>query len=136
MFLSIVLFSYLGASAMSPYFGALLPRFKPLYLWKPSEFWLIPLGLSLLFILLGNQGLKIIGENTLVFMIHLYAFFGVCLIDFYFKRIRIPALIRLIIYLLVLVAMVVIIPFLAVIGVIDSRFDFRKISHFANKPLN
>ena len=136
MFLSIVLFSYLGASAMSPYFGALLPQFKPLYLWKTSEVLLIPLGLSLLFILLGNQGLRLIGENVLVFMIHLYAFFGLCFVDFYFKQFRIPAPIRLIIYLLVLVAMIVIIPVLAVAGVIDSRFDFRKVSQIADKTLN
>ena len=136
MFLGIVLFAYLGAMEIGPRFGAILPQLKPLQLWKAGELWLIPLAVSLLFVLLGSRGMRIIGENVLVFMVHLYAFFGICLVDFYFRRIKIPAAIRLIIYVLVLAAVVVVIPLLAVAGVIDSRFDFRKVSQFAKNPVN
>jgi len=133
MSMSIVVFAYLGAMETSKYFGAILPRFKPLYLWKPSELLLIPLGISLLFVLLGGPWFGVIGENALVFMIHLYAFLGICLIDFYFKRMRVPTAVRLIVYLLVMVGIVVVIPALAILSVIDSRFDFRKISQVENK---
>ena len=135
LFMSIVLFGYLGASAVSSHFGAILPRYKPLYLWKLSEFWLVPLGLSFLFILLGGSVLKPIGENTLFFMVHLYAFFGLCFVDFYFKRMNIPGPVRLVVYLFVMIVLVIVIPILAVIGVIDSRFDFRKNSQFVNKSI-
>lgn len=133
MFITIVFFAYLGASGTSSYFGAILPRFKPLHLWKPNELLLIPLGISLLFVLMGGHWLKIVGENALVFLIHLYAFLGICLVDFYFKRISIPAAIRLIVYILVLVGIIVVIPVLAIISVLDSHFDFRKISQVEDK---
>ena len=84
--------------------------------------------MSLLFILLGEPTLKIIGENAIVFMVHLYAFFGICLIDYYFKGFSIAAPVRLVIYILAMLVMVFVIPALAILAVLDSRFDFRKVS--------
>jgi len=129
MFVSMVFFAYLGAVTVSNYFGAVIPRMKPLYLWKINEIWLIPLAVALLFVLFGGQALKLIGENLLVILVHLFAFLGICLVDFYFKRINIPAPVRLLIYLFILIAVVVAIPILAIVGIADSRFDFRKIAH-------
>jgi len=134
--ISIALFAYLGAISVSSYFNAMLPRFKSLYLWKAGELWLVPLGLSLLFVLTGSFWLKTIGENVLFFMVHLYAFLGICFVDFHFRKIKIPVPVRVIIYLLVLVIMVIIIPALAILGIIDSRFDFRKVSQYGNKSIN
>jgi hypothetical protein len=128
LFVSLVFFAYLIATYISQYFGAVVPKMNPLYLWKAGEIWLIPLGLGLLLVLLGNSWPKIVGENLLVFMVHFFAFFGICLIDFYFKKIKVHMLVRLLIYLFVLVAVVVAIPLLAVLGLVDSRFDFRKIT--------
>lgn len=132
MFVGLVMFSYLGATAVNKYFGAVLPKMSPLYLWKAGEIWLLPLGASLLFILLGGEGLKTIGENLLVFFVHFYAFFGICFIDYYFNRINIPAPLRIIIYIIMIVVVFVAVPVLALLGVIDSRFDFRKI-RFSNE---
>jgi uncharacterized protein YybS (DUF2232 family) len=84
--------------------------------------------------LLGKNDLRVVGENSLLFLVHLYAFFGICLVDFYFKRVMIPTPMRLVIYILVMIGVIVIIPILAVIGVIDSRFDFRKLSRISDKP--
>lgn len=128
LFVSLVFFAYLIATSVSPYFGAVVPRMNPLYLWKAGEIWLIPLGLGLLLVLSGGNWPKIIGENLLVFMVHFFAFFGICVIDFYFKKIKVHLLVRLLIYLFILVAVVVAIPLLAIIGLVDSRFDFRKIT--------
>jgi hypothetical protein len=133
LFTAMVVFSYLGATLSGPYFGGILPRFKPVFLWKASELWLILLGLSLISVLLGGNWLKIIGENLLVFLIHLYAFFGICLVEFYLRSFKITGWIRIIIYLFLLVTLIIAIPILAVIGLIDSRFNFRKVSHFADK---
>jgi len=128
LFVSLAFFAYLISASVSQYFGAVVPRMNPLYLWKAGEIWLIPLGLGLLLVLMGGNWPKIIGENLLVFMVHFFAFFGICVIDFYFKRIKVHVLVRLLIYLFLLVAVVVAIPLLAVLGLIDSRFDFRKIT--------
>lgn len=128
LFVSLVFFAYLVAASVSSYFGAVVPRMNPLYLWKAGEIWLIPLGLGLLLVLLGGNLPKIIGENLLVFMVHFFAFFGICVVDFYFKKIKVHLLVRLLIYLFILVAVVVAIPLLAVLGLVDSRFDFRKIT--------
>lgn len=133
LFIAMVMFSYLGATLLGPYFGGILPRFKPVFLWKASELWLILLGLSLISVLLGGYWLKVIGENLLVFLVQLYAFFGICLVEFYFRSLKISGWIRLIIYLFLLVTVIVAIPILAIAGLIDSRFDFRKVSHFADK---
>ncbi len=131
LFVSLVFFAYLIATYVSQYFGAVVPKMNPLYLWKAGEIWLIPLGLGLFLVLVGGNSPKIIGENLLFFMVHLFAFFGICIIDFYFKRMNVHILIRLLIYLFVMVVVIVAIPALAVLGVIDSRFDFRKITHSA-----
>ena len=128
MAVGIVLFAYLGASHISRRFGAILPRFQRLAWWKPSEFWLIPLGFTLFFVLLGGSWLKIIGENILVFLVHLYAFYGLCFIDFYFQRLQIPTVARVLLYLLILMGMFFAIPALALLGIIDSRFDFRHVA--------
>jgi uncharacterized protein YybS (DUF2232 family) len=133
MFISIALFAFLGAGEIGSRFSAMLPRSKPLYLWRLPELWLIPLGLSLLFVLLGNPILKIIGENAMVFLVHLYAFFGICLVDYYFKGFSISAPIRLTIYLLAALVLVFVIPALAVLALIDSRVDFRKVSFSEGK---
>jgi len=37
LFVSLVFFAYLIATAVSAYFGAVLPRMNPLYLWKAGE---------------------------------------------------------------------------------------------------
>lgn len=136
IFVMLVLFALLGATLAGPYFGAIIPRLKPLYLWKIGELWLLPLGFALIATLLGGHWLKITGENMLVFLVHLYAFFGLCLVDFYFKKLHISLPVRLIIYLFVMVAIVIALPVLALIGLIDSRFDFRKISHLTSDSGN
>ena len=136
IFMMLVLFALLGAMLVGPYFGAIIPRLKPLFLWKISELWLLPLGFALFATLLGGHWLKITGENILVFLVHLYAFFGICFVDFYFKKLRISLPIRLIIYLFVMFAMVVALPILALMGLVDSRFDFRKISHLTGSSGN
>jgi hypothetical protein len=127
MFLGLVLFAYLAATSMSAFFGAVLPKMSPMFLWKAGEIWLIPLGASLIFVLVGSHGLRTIGENSLFFLVHFYALFGLCMFDYYFRKANVSLPIRLIIYVILLVAVIVIIPVLAVLGLIDSRFDFRKV---------
>jgi len=128
MFISVALFGYLGASYAGGYFNAILPRFKPLYHWKIDEIWLIPVGISLFLILLGSSPLRITGENIMFFLVHLYAFFGICLVDYYLKGFNIPIVLRFVIYLLVILVIFFAIPLLALLGLIDSRFDFRKVN--------
>ncbi|NLI16620.1 MAG: DUF2232 domain-containing protein [candidate division Zixibacteria bacterium] len=122
-----VLFGYLGAVGIGSRMGAVMPSFRPMYLWRASELWLLPLGLSLIMVLFGGQSFGPIGQNALVFLVHLYALYGFSVIEFYLRQSMSSVWLRVILYLLVIVAAVVIIPMLAVIGLIDSRFDLRKI---------
>jgi hypothetical protein len=132
--IAIVVLGYLGAVSMGSRFGAIIPVSKPLSLWRASEYWLIPLGLSLFFVLLGGGTLMIIGENMLVFLVHVYAFFGICLLEYYFRQILVSGWLRLVLYLLGMVIGIVFIPILAFLALIDSRFDIRKIN--AEKKTN
>lgn len=136
MFLALVFFSYASASSAAASFGAVLPRMTPLYFWQAHDLWLVPTGLSLLFVLIGGHWLKIIGENALVFFIHFYAFYGLCVVDYYLREINIPIVIRLVVYLFIILVVVIVIPVLAVIGLADSRFDFRKLGLAANSSKN
>ena len=122
-----VLFVYMGATSFARHFGAVIPNMTPTYFWRISELWLIPLGLSMLLVLIGGESLRIAGENLLVFFIHFYAFFGICLIDFYLSRLNIPTVARIIIYFVILIPGITIF-LLALFGIIDSRFDFRKLA--------
>ncbi len=127
MFAMLVLFAYLGATTVARHFGAVIPSMVPAYFWRASELWLIPFGITMLLILLGGEGLRIAGENLLVFFVHFYAFFGLCLIDFYLNQLNIPYPVRIIIYLIMLLPVITIL-ILAFLGLIDSRFDFRKLA--------
>lgn len=136
-FLGFVFFSYASASAIAGSFGAVLPRITPLYFWKASELWLIPTAISLLFVLIGGgHWLRTAGENMLLFFIHFYAFYGLCLIDYYLREINIPVIIRLVIYLFIILVVIIVVPVMAVIGLIDSRFDFRKLGYATDNQKN
>lgn len=127
MFATLILFAYLGATSVAKYFGAVIPGMMPTHFWRVNELWLIPFGISMLFVLLGGEGIKVIGENLLVFFVHFYAFLGLCVIDFYLNQLNVPFPLRMIIYLIILLP-VITIPLLALLGLIDSRFDFRKLA--------
>jgi uncharacterized protein YybS (DUF2232 family) len=126
MFAAIALFGYMGAASIGARFGAIMPAFSPMSSWRASELWLIPLGAALVCLLLGGGTLKPIGENLLVFMVHLYALYGICLVEHYFKKSLTLGWLRAILYVLFLTVAVVIIPLLAFLGLVDSRFDLRK----------
>jgi len=127
MFAALILFAYLGATKVARHFGAVIPSMSPAYFWRVNELWLIPFGVSMLLVLLGSESLKVIGENLLVFFVHFYAFFGLCVIDFYLNQLNIPYPVRIIIYLIMLLP-VITLPLIALLGLIDSRFDFRKLA--------
>lgn len=124
---AVVLFGYLGAVSLGSRFGAIMPAFRPMHQWRANELWLIPLGLSLILVLLGGQSYGAIGQNALVFLVHLYALYGLCIVEFFMRQSLTMGWLRAILYLLIIIAAMVIIPVLAFMGLIDSRFDLRKI---------
>ena len=126
-FVGFAIFSYMMATRLGPKFGAVMPSFRPLVEWRASDIWLIPLGLSLACVLIGGGFLSSIGENLLIFLVHLYALYGICLLEFQLRKMPWAGWLRAIIYIMVAVAAVFAIPLLALAGLIDSRFDFRKI---------
>lgn len=124
---AVVLFGYLGAVSIGSRMGAVMPAFRPMYFWRAHELWLLPLGLTLIMILFGGHTFGAAGQNILVFLVHLYALYGFSVAEFYLRQSMSSGWLRVILYLLVIIAAMVIIPILAFIGLIDSRFDLRKI---------
>ena|GEM_PF-2041682 len=126
-FFAFVVFAYLGASAVAPRFGAILPAMTPFAFWKGHDLWLVPLGLALLLLLIGGSTGRIIGFNIGLFMVHVYAVFGLAIIEFFLSRTLSLGWPRHFLYMLMILAAVIFIPMLAVIGLLDSRFDLRKL---------
>jgi hypothetical protein len=124
---AVVLFGYLGAVSIGSRIGAVMPALRPMYFWRAHELWLLPLGLSLVFVLFGGQTFGPVGQNALVFLAHLYALYGFSVAEFYLRQSMSSGWLRAILYLLIIIAAMIIIPVLAFIGLIDSRFDLRKI---------
>ncbi len=127
MFFAFVVFAYLGASAVAPRFGAILPAMPPFAFWKGHDLWLVPLGTALLLLLIGGSTGRIIGFNIGIFMVHIYAVFGLAIIEFFLNRTLSLGWPRHFLYMFMILAAVIFIPMLAVIGLFDSRFDLRKL---------
>ncbi len=127
-FVAFVVFAYLGASAVAPRFGAILPAMTPFAFWKGHDLWLLPLGSALLLLLIGGPTARIIGYNIGLFMVHVYAVFGLAIIEFFLSRTLSLGWPRHFLYILMLLAAIIFIPMLAVIGLLDSRFDLRRLS--------
>ena len=95
-------------------------------MWSAPEFlvWvLIAAGFSKL---LSITGLDFASTNTLLIISAIYVFHGLSIILFFFNKYNVPVLSRIIIYLIIVLQQFPV--FLALLGLFDQWFDFRKIN--------
>jgi hypothetical protein len=125
-FIAIILIGLMLAGKIAPPLGIMVPQLRPFYLWKASEWWLLPTVIGLSLLLFGGASGKYLGSNTLIVTGHVYAFCGLSYIESFFHRISAPMIIRIAVYILLLLGSLPGMIFLAVFGLLDSRFKFRR----------
>jgi uncharacterized protein YybS (DUF2232 family) len=126
-FLTIIVVSLALAGRIGMRYGVMIPRLKPFYLWHASDWWLIPTALGLaLTIFVSNDFWHFLGINILVVTGNVYALAGLAVIDAFMRRLMLPMLLRITFYIILLFMNFLGLFFLAVVGLADSRFNFRR----------
>ena len=74
---------------------------------------------------LSISALDFAATNALIIISVIYAFHGLSIVLFFFNKYKVPALIRFIVYLIIVLQQLPV--FLAVLGLFDQWIDFRKI---------
>jgi hypothetical protein len=126
----LVLSGYIGVKM-----GIIIPRFRPFYFWKASGWWLLPTIIGLVPVVFRMDELWFYaGLNILIVTGHVYMVVGLAIVEAYFRRIYVPLPIRIIFYVILILAGPVSMTFLAVLGLSDTKFAFkREIDEIENK---
>ena len=112
--------------------GLKYPDLGPVDQWRAPEFmvWgVIAAGFSLFF---SIAGIKLVATNALIVMFFIYIFHGISILLFFFNKYHIPLWIRLGAYFLIIFQQIFLVG-LAMAGLFDQWFDFRKI-HSKKEP--
>ena len=137
-FISILVLGLMAAGHVSSKINLMIPRFRPFYLWRASDWWLLPTAAGLALAILGRDNFwKYAGGNVLVITGNIYAVAGLAVVEAFFRRLSMPIIVRLIIYVIMLILfMPVGMAILAVLGLMDSRFNFRRENDDKNENFN
>lgn len=103
------------------------PSFRSFLYWKMPEYYVYGVGVFLLLRLVGTESMKIVADNVILFIGFFYAVFGFSVLEYYLKKIRLSLFLRILFYIGILLLQVPGLILAAVIGFIDSYFDFRKV---------
>lgn len=101
-------------------------------LWHAPDLLVWPLIVILGLIALPDRGLRLIGLNFSFVFLFLYAAQGVAVLEFYYRKARIPLLLRGILHTVIL-ALPSVVAVVA-IGVVDIWADFRKVRVHMQPP--
>lgn len=131
----IAMISFSIAGFVAAKLSVMLPRFKPFYLWKASEWWLLPTFIGLVPVVFSRNDLWFYaGLNILIVTGHVYMIVGLAIMEAYFKKVIVPTPIRVIFYVVLFLGGPVSMAFLAVLGLADTKFNFkREIDEVENK---
>jgi hypothetical protein len=99
----------------------------PFSRWRVSDHLLGVVILGALFSLLNDPTLRIVGHNLLAFCAGLYVFVGLALAEFFMLKFRTPGILKILVYLLIFLGQMISLTLLGVLGLFDSRLDFRKL---------
>ena len=104
-----------------------LPADVSLKLWRlwPELFWALLAG-SVLIMLDGL--VESLGLNLVVVVLMLYAVQGLAVVRFYFDYVGLPSLARMLFYVILLFTSGLSVLALAILGLLDARFDWRRLS--------
>ncbi|RME25022.1 MAG: DUF2232 domain-containing protein [Candidatus Zixiibacteriota bacterium] len=101
------------------------PRPAPFTMWA-MPFWpmaIVPVAIGLRYLMGGTVG--IIADNLLLLLSVFYCVTGLALVEYWFRKLRLPGLLRIVMYLMLVPAGVFGYLTLAVAGFADSYFDWR-----------
>ncbi len=106
--------------------GMWYPDLGDLSLWKTLDktVWLVVI--AGIFILIPSEGFRILGLNIMIILLFIYMLQGLAIINFFFKRKNVPVIFRAFGYFLIF-AQQFLIFIVAVLGLIDTWVDFRKL---------
>ena len=106
--------------------GMWYPDLGDLSLWKTLDktVWLVVI--AGVFILIPSEGFRILGLNIMIILLFIYMLQGLAIINFFFKRKNVPVIFRAFGYFLIF-AQQFLIFIVAVLGLIDTWVDFRKL---------
>jgi len=107
--------------------GLFVPNVVGFYYWKMPDTYIYITGVIMLGRLLVGEPLKIIADNLLLFIGFFYAVFGLAVFEYYLKKIRVSLLMRILFYILLLLMQLPGLILAALVGLVDSYFDFRKV---------
>ncbi len=96
-------------------------------LWKLPEWLVIPLGITVIMVLLNHPVLAIVGWNALLFLAALYSVCGLSLVEYILRTRHFPTAAKVAIYLFLFLTQVVAGIVLPLAALLDSKYDFRKI---------
>ncbi|MCH9024616.1 MAG: DUF2232 domain-containing protein [candidate division Zixibacteria bacterium] len=98
----------------------------------PFSSWRIPFSFTPLVLsgvllrLFGNDSMTIIADNLLLILTLLYSLTGISLLGFLMQKSRLGIYLKLIIYLMIFLSHIYGMAFLALLGFVDSFFDWRQ----------
>lgn len=118
---------WVGLIILSKSLNEYAPSFRNFLYWKMPEYYVYGVGVFLLLRLLGSDAVKIVADNVILFIGFFYAVFGFSVFEFYLKKIRLSLFLRILFYIGILLLQIPGLIFAAVIGFVDSYFDFRKV---------
>nr|MBN2276925.1 DUF2232 domain-containing protein [candidate division Zixibacteria bacterium] len=107
--------------------GEFFPTMGNFIYWKMPYFYMYGIGLFLVFRLVGPETARMVSDNGLVFLGFFYAVFGFSVIDYYLKRIRLSLFLRILFYIGFAFLQLPGLLLAALIGLLDSHFDFRRV---------
>jgi len=107
--------------------GEFVPNLGHFVYWKMPYYYIYLFGLFILLRLAGPDLVKIIADNILVFLGFFYAVFGFSVIDYFLKKIRLSLFLRILFYIGFAFLQLPGLAIAALIGLLDSNFDFRRV---------
>lgn len=135
LMIGIAVFSFSIAGYLAGRMGIIISRFKPFHHWKASGWWLLPTIAGLIPVVFRMDDLWFYaGINILIVAGHIYMVVGFAITEAFFKRALMQTPVKVIFYIILILAGPISMIFLAVLGLSDTKFDFkREIEVFENK---
>jgi uncharacterized protein YybS (DUF2232 family) len=129
VFLTVLILALVAAGYFGSQMGLMIPRFRPFCFWRASDWWLLPTAIGLALVIFAQINLwRYIGANILLVSGSVYSVAGLAVIEALLRRFSVPLAVRLILYVILTLMLAVSAVALAVLGLVDSRFNLRHIS--------
>ncbi len=126
-FTLIAALGYMLASYFIEKEGRYIRRFPKFTAWKINERMLIAFGVALLAVILANGLVEDIGENAALYIMVLFSFAGLSLMESFLQKKKVGVLPKIIVYVCLVLLHFYGALIMAAAGLLDSHFDFRRL---------